>query len=194
LLAVALEQFGARGFHATSMEDIADASGVTKPVVYQHFSSKRKLYLAILEHVGADLLEAVTAGARGDPSLPVPSPHQEVLGGFRAFFDYVAQRPAAFRLLYGDGSRTDAEFARTIRHVEDQLAERIASFVDVDLDPERRRMTAYAVMGLAEVAGRHWVAGLAPGVPADRGEGQRIASELADLAWAGLRGLPPLNS
>ena len=43
LIDVALEVFAANGFHRTSMEDVADAAGVTKPVLYQHFASKREL-------------------------------------------------------------------------------------------------------------------------------------------------------
>ena len=51
LLDVALELFAARGYHTTSMNDIAEAAGVTKPVLYQHFRSKRELYLELLEDV-----------------------------------------------------------------------------------------------------------------------------------------------
>ena len=48
LLEVAIEIFAERGFHATSMDDIAEAAGVTKPVLYQHFRSKRDLYREVL--------------------------------------------------------------------------------------------------------------------------------------------------
>ena len=66
LLAIGLEVFARQGFHGTSMNDVADAAGVTKPVLYQHFASKRELYLALLEEVGRQLLDAIakaTAGA-----------------------------------------------------------------------------------------------------------------------------------
>ena len=53
ILDVALEVFGRAGFHGASMNDVADAAGVTKPVLYQHFDSKRELYRALLEEVGA---------------------------------------------------------------------------------------------------------------------------------------------
>src|SRR2546427_12477455 len=56
LLDVARELFAAGGFHATSMDDVAEAAGVTKPVLYQHFPSKRALYRELLEDVGARLL------------------------------------------------------------------------------------------------------------------------------------------
>ena len=61
LLDVAREVFAASGFHATSMDDIADAAGVTKPVLYQHFPSKRALYVELLEDTGRQLLDALAA-------------------------------------------------------------------------------------------------------------------------------------
>ena len=72
LLAVALEVFARQGFHGTSMNDVADAAGVTKPVLYQHFRSKRELYLALLEEVGSRLRDAIAQGHGGSrhPARP----------------------------------------------------------------------------------------------------------------------------
>src|SRR5438132_1610 len=55
LLDSALDVFAARGFHGASMNDVADAAGVTKPVLYQHFESKRRLFVELLEDVGSRL-------------------------------------------------------------------------------------------------------------------------------------------
>ena len=55
LLAVARERFSAQGFHATSMDEVAERAGVTKPVVYQHFPSKRALYRELLNERGLAL-------------------------------------------------------------------------------------------------------------------------------------------
>ena len=74
ILDVALEVFGRAGFHGASMNDVADAAGVTKPVLYQHFDSKRELYRALLEEVGSRLLSAIAPG--GDttpPALAAPT-------------------------------------------------------------------------------------------------------------------------
>src|SRR5687768_4632909 len=59
LLDVALGVFAERGFHPTSMNDLAEAAGVTKPVLYQHFGSKRELYLELLDDVGTRLRTAI---------------------------------------------------------------------------------------------------------------------------------------
>ena len=69
LLDVALEAFAANGFHVTSMDDIAEAAGVTKPVLYQHFRSKRALYLELLDDVGARLMEAITKATATPPKV-----------------------------------------------------------------------------------------------------------------------------
>ena len=53
LLDVALSCSPQRGFNATTMDDIAEAAGVTKPLLYQHFVSKRALYLELLDSVAA---------------------------------------------------------------------------------------------------------------------------------------------
>ena len=56
LLEVARDRFAQKGFNATSMDEIAEAAGVTKPVLYQHFPSKSALYVGLLEDTGRQLL------------------------------------------------------------------------------------------------------------------------------------------
>ena len=63
VLQVALREFAARGFPRTSMNDIAEAGGVTKPVLYQHFESKRALYLALIDEVASEMLETISKAA-----------------------------------------------------------------------------------------------------------------------------------
>ena len=62
LLGVAVDVFARTGYHDTSMNDVAEAAGVTKPVLYQHFESKRDLFQALLDDVGARMLHAIRAG------------------------------------------------------------------------------------------------------------------------------------
>lgn len=186
LLEVAIARFAASGFHTTSMDEIADAAGVTKPVLYQHFHSKRQLYRELLETVGHELLEAVATSAAAETA-----PFQRVLSGFRAYFKFVRNKTAGFQLLFGSGARRTDEFADSVRQLEESVAATIGSFIDADIDDEHRALLGYAIVGLAEVAGRRWVAQSEAGdAKLSRTEGDRLAQQLADLAWAGLRGLP----
>src|SRR3954449_3731388 len=85
LLDVALGVFAARGMHGTSMDDIAEAAGVTKPVLYQHFRSKRALFLELLDEVGQHLLTAIT-----NATSTAATPREQVERGLTAYFQFVA--------------------------------------------------------------------------------------------------------
>jgi AcrR family transcriptional regulator len=187
LLEVALERFAASGYHNTSMEDIADAAGVTKPVLYQHFGSKRMLYLELLETVGQELLREVR-----DQAAAATEPYQQVLAGFQAYFRFVSERTSAFQLLFGSGARQNDEFADVVQTMEESVAATVATFINSDIDPGHKELLGYAIVGLGEVTARFWVsrrdeAGYPDLDPAEAG---LLAVRLADLVWAGLRGLP----
>ena len=85
ILDVAVEVFARSGFHGASMNDVADAAGVTKPVLYQHFDSKQDLYMALLHEVGNRLLTAITKATAG-----VAGGRQQTEQGFLAYFQWVA--------------------------------------------------------------------------------------------------------
>ena len=160
------------------MDEIAEAAGVTKPVLYQHFASKRELYLELLEEVGKELMDAITSAA-----ADAPGPREQVEAGFTAYLDAVAERPSAFRLLFGSGARRDEEFADAVRRVELTIAAAIAEMIVADIDDDQRDVLAHGIVGMAEGAVRQR---LAEERPLDA---PRLARQLADLAWAGLRGV-----
>jgi AcrR family transcriptional regulator len=182
LFAVALELFARRGYRATTMDDIAEAAGVTKPLVYQHFSSKRALYLELVDSIAKELLIAVREAV-----LKAEGPRQQVELGFAAYFRLVINREAEFRLLYGRDHADDNELGRALRMVEDAIAEAIDPLIDAGLDDNHRRLLAYAVVGMAEGASRRFIAQRPSGDVEAEEEARRLAQRMADLAWAGLR-------
>jgi AcrR family transcriptional regulator len=176
LLQVALEVFAHQGFHGTSMNDVADAAGVTKPVLYQHFDSKRSLYLALLEAVGERLITEVTAATTG-----VTDGRTQTERGFRAYFHWVARDHDAFRLLFGSGARRDEEFNDAVRRFTAAAAEAIAPLIAVGIHPEHQRTVAHGLVGLAEGVSRRLVES------GQRFDPDMVARQVSDLAWAGLR-------
>ena len=181
LLDVALDAFAAGGFHGTSMDDVAAAAGVTKPVLYQHFGSKRALYIELLEDVGTQMMDVIAKAA-----AEAAGPHQQVEAGFRAYFRFVELREPAFRLLFGGGSKRDEGFADLVRLVEGAIAELIASFITARLPPEQTLTLAHGIVGMAESTCRHWLRQRAEGETTATAD--QLADQLAELAWAGLRG------
>jgi AcrR family transcriptional regulator len=94
----ATEIFAERGYRGASVEEIARRSGVTPPVVYDHFDSKLALYRGLLEHHFADLREVW----RQSLAVEAP-PGQRTAGAIDAWFAYVERHPAAARMLFREG-------------------------------------------------------------------------------------------
>ena len=190
LFSVALSLFAEHGYSATTMDDIAEAAGVTKPLVYQHFESKRALYLELLDVFSTEMIErivAATAAAEG--------PRQQVETGFAAYFELMVGNEDAFRILYGRDAPDDPELGAALRRVEEAIAVAIDPLIDAGLEPSHRLLLAHAVVGMAEGASRHWLdANRSADGPDTRAavvdrqaEAGRLAAQLADFAWAGLR-------
>ncbi|GDX25936.1 TetR family transcriptional regulator [Actinomycetes bacterium] len=176
LLAVALDVFAGEGYHQTSMNQIAEAAGITKPVLYQHFASKRELYLALIEEAGGRLLHIITA-----PSITETSGRRRVELGFLAYFQWVYDDHDSFQLLFGGGSRRDAEFSEAAGKFQSLVADAIEPLITADIDIEHRRTLAHAIVGLAEGVSRRLIR------LGNDFDPELIARQVSELAWAGLR-------
>ncbi|MEO6987819.1 MAG: TetR/AcrR family transcriptional regulator [Aquihabitans sp.] len=183
LLEVARHVFAEHGYHDTSMNDVAKAAGVTKPVLYQHFDSKKALYQELVDQLGAQLEQAILGAVE-----LASGPRQQVEAGFRAYFRWATGQGEAFRVLFADRNRTDPELANAVSKVESMVAETVASLILVEgLSDDERHVLAFGVVGLAEATSRRWLGlGLGPGDDADA-----FADTVARLAWSGLRGINP---
>ena len=181
LLAVAREVFADRGFHATSMDDVALAAGVTKPVLYQHFRNKRALYLELLDDVGRELLEELYAATH-----EVSTGRERVERGFTAYFRYVAKHPNAFRLLFGASVRNDPEFAAVSERVVEAAAHAISPLIAIAVEDEHRMVLANALVGMAEATSRRSFAG---DDPDSQALAEHLAQWISEMAWFGLRGV-----
>jgi AcrR family transcriptional regulator len=181
---VALVVFARDGFYTTAMNDIASEAGVTKPVLYQHFDSKRALYRELLVEVGERLQDEIAKAA-----AQAGTPHQQVRAGFAAYFHWVADERNAFHVLFGGGTRRDPEFAELANRVEASIADTIAEFIQVEgMGPADRRLLAFGLVGMSEGTSRQWIATGGAEDP------DHLAETVAELAWAGLRGSGPAQS
>jgi AcrR family transcriptional regulator len=153
-LTVILEQ----GYEGVSIEAIARTAGVTRPVVYDHYSNLAELLQALIEReesYALEQLEAVVPDDPGDRDLAVL-----LAGGVRRFLDAVASRPATWRIILLPLEGTPALVRENVETNRRGTLERIERLVEwamerakipSDLDIE---LTARAIRGLAEEAGR----------------------------------------
>jgi AcrR family transcriptional regulator len=107
ILDAALPLFAREGYGRASINDIVVATTVTKPVVYDHFASKRDLYLALLEREGALLMSSMMDGF--DPESPLD---ERLTHLARAAIRFVRRRPDSARVVFrtpdGDEVTRDA--------------------------------------------------------------------------------------
>ncbi|WP_262402363.1 TetR/AcrR family transcriptional regulator [Actinomadura sp. CNU-125] len=94
MLDVAEQVFGERGYQATSMDEVAERCGVSKPMLYEHFGSKDGLLLACMRRSKAELLD-VTQKAMAQATDPA-----DILWrGMVAYFGFVESHSASFAMI-----------------------------------------------------------------------------------------------
>ena len=91
----ATEVFAERGYRGASIDEIARRSGVSPPVVYDHFESKQDLHRRLLERHFADLRQVWRENLGGDDP-----PERRIARSFDAWFAYVQSHPYAWRILF----------------------------------------------------------------------------------------------
>jgi AcrR family transcriptional regulator len=139
--------FGERGYEGTRLDEIATAAGVTKPILYRHFDSKRDLYLALLERHRADLSTFI-------PAMPSEGSVEERLRAvLEVWLDYVETHACSWKMLFRDtgGGPEVVAFRREV-HAEARavLAELIRALAGRSIPPRQREPLAELIsMGMA---------------------------------------------
>lgn len=151
--------FAERGYEAVTMDEVAAAVGVTKPLLYNYLGNKEQLYLASLERSAAALrtvvLEAV-ADADG--------PDEAFRAGVHAFFAFVDSDRDAWRVLFAETLPQSGELARYVGAFHTSLVDVVAATLLDRLEPEQREKArdeieglSHAMLGAAESLARWWL-------------------------------------
>lgn len=158
-LAAAHALFAERGFTAVTMDDVAAAVGVTKPLLYNYFGNKERLYLACLEESAdalvSTVLEAVAAASRPPDALG---------DGIRAFFQFVSEDRSSWAVLFDETIPASGEIADRVARYREQILDAVAS-ASLQQFPEATReqvrveteMLATAILGAVEALTRWWL-------------------------------------
>lgn len=180
MIEVATRCFSERGYHATSMDEIAEGAGVTKPMVYAYFGSKQGLYVACMQRASQPLIEAVAVDRS---ELPVDQQHWQ---GILAFFTFVADNHDTWSRLYLEAHGIGGEAAKAAERIRQDAARIVAQLiaeaaeaegVDVDLSAHIDPL-AHAFVGAAEATLRWW--NDHPEEPVEL-----VAGRLMNFAWQG---------
>jgi AcrR family transcriptional regulator len=108
----AMKSFAEKGYEGASFGDISQAAGITRPVVYDHFRSKKELYLWLLERERNRAIEYVTARLKTEGSAET-----RIQRTIDAFFGYAQEHPFAWRMLFQE-SIGDTEIVEAHRRIQ----------------------------------------------------------------------------
>lgn len=181
LLAAAQEVFVANGYHGAAMDEIAETARVSKPVLYQHFPSKRELYLALLDsHLSALtdlLLGALNSTTDND---------ERVQAVMRAYFHFIANDDQAHRLVFESDLVNDHDVSARLETFNKTFADAIAKVIaeDTKLPLLEAQLLGRGLSGMAQVSARYWL-------ETDGNLDIDVASDLIyRLAWRGISRFP----
>ena len=160
MLSTAHALFAERGYAAVTMDEVAAAVGVTKPLLYTYFGNKDRLYLACMRPAGDALLEAVVAAIEKTSNAP-----DALRSGIHAFFAFIDADRAAWRVLFDETLPAGGEVARGVLEYRERLEALVTAALLDQIPPGRggRRARAevaalsVALLGAAEALGRWWL-------------------------------------
>lgn len=149
----AAKLFSARGFDGARLDEIAAGAGVSKPILYRHFGSKRDLYLALLSRHRDDLA-SLAADDAGEGTM-----QERLEAVIERWFAYVEARPETWPMIFRD-SGGDAGIRAFRVQVQTAaravLATMIASWNLGIADGEREALAELLRTGLAGLA-LYWI-------------------------------------
>jgi AcrR family transcriptional regulator len=186
VLDAALDLFLERGYDGASMAAVADAAGITKPVVYACFSSKDELYRALLRREEERILEEIQSAFAG---ADLSDPEETLIEGFTGFLRAVAASPEVYKLIFlgeGGGNMAVARRIQRGREAQVEVLSRMArrwlrgrngSQPRKSIDA-RARLLGNAIAGLAESGARLLLSGQ------DGWTSETLGRELGRLAAA----------
>ena len=143
ILEAARETFADGGYHATSLEEIAERAGVSKALLYEHFDSKRDLHAAMLELHVTELLERISAAlVDADPG------EARMRAGLEAFFSFLEERRGTAAIMLRNTG--DPDVFEWLDRLRDGVAAAIVTLMTEEVEeflasePERRQMIEMA--------------------------------------------------
>lgn len=158
-VAAAHALFAEHGYAAVTMDGVAAAVGVTKPLLYNYFGNKEQLYLACLERAGDGLVATVVEAV-----AQTNEPAEALRAGLRAFFEFVDEDRSAWAVLFDETLPAGGEIADEVAGYRTRLRDLVSVSMLEQIAPEHRdrartevEALSTAVMGAAESLVRWWL-------------------------------------
>jgi AcrR family transcriptional regulator len=181
LLGAASEIFVDRGYHAAGMDEIAERAGVSKPVLYQHFTSKLELYLAVLDRHVDNMVSSVRQALRTTTDNRL-----RVRAAVHAFFEFIEHDGQGYRLIFENDYVSEPQVSAQVKVATEACTDAVFDLISHDsgLEPHRARMIAVGLVSISVDSARYWLDNDRPISREDAIEGT------VAFIWGGLSHVP----
>jgi AcrR family transcriptional regulator len=180
LLDVGRSLLAAKGFDGTSIEEIAQRAGVSKPVVYEHFGGKEGLYAVVVDREMDRLLNRITSALSGGTH-----PRELLERAACALLDYIEDSSAGFRILVRDSpvATSTGTFSGLLNDIASQVEHILGQqFALRGYDTKLAGLYSQSLVGMVALTGQWWLEERSP-------DKDQVVAHLVNLAWNGLRHL-----
>lgn len=180
MLDAAVQMFSINGYHETSMDSIAAAAQISKPMLYLYYGSKEELFGACLNRELSRFVEAVRT------AIDFQQPPKDLLRNtIRSFLHYIDANRASWIVMYSQATSSQA-FAHTVREGRERIVELVGRLLRVGTrNPEPG--VDFDLMAVALVGAGEAIASRVSTGDTDVDEAGRL---MIDLFWRGLKGAP----
>ena len=180
-----LEVFNEKGFHLASMDDIAKRAGVSKPILYQHFSSKEDYYLGVLDERVEVIVQQIS-----DAIDSAEGNRNRLEAAIACYFKLVDDADRGFRLIFESDFTMNHEVRARVEDVVAQVSRVVGAEVANQTGKSigEANILAGGLCGMAQAAAWRWLRLGRPIAIED------AISQTLDLAWNGLSAVNALVS
>ncbi|WP_371478607.1 TetR/AcrR family transcriptional regulator [Kitasatospora sp. NBC_00315] len=189
MLDAAVQVFSRRGFHAASMDEVAEHARVSKPLLYLYLGSKEEIFSACIAREADRLVNAIGAATPADGGDPA----EQLWDGLTAFLTHVAENRAGWVVLYRQARSRSDSLAAQVARARAEIVDTVTGLVRQAMEPSGRGIAGgdYAALRRESAAVAHALVGAADALAewalAVPGEQPRAtARRLMDLVWIGL--------
>ena len=150
LVALGTSLFSERTYDDVSIDELAQAAGISKGLLYHYFPTKRDFYVATVKEAASQLLERTATPAGMDPL-------DRLRGGLDAYVEYVSQHGKSYQALIRSGIGADAEVSRIVDETREAFCARLVEGVPGNVRGPMLRVVLRGWVGFVEAATVEWI-------------------------------------
>jgi AcrR family transcriptional regulator len=150
LLELGIAIFAKRSWDEVQIDDVADAAGISKGLLYHYFPTKRDFYVEVVREAARRLIETTETS---DETPPI----ERLTTGLSCYLRFVEEHAATYSTLLRGGIGSDADTAAIIEATRREFLTRLARGIGLDEPAPALRLIFRGWLGFVEATSLDWL-------------------------------------